>query len=169
LGGGDFKRPGWPQLESVEGTIAAMRKESSVQQFITIREIDRRQSQAHEEKKARIIESKKKAAAAKVKLAAAVESADLMADIAMIEKAVAAASRKKTTLLDRLAHVSGHWKAKLDDMSDGMGHPKYFKSWYPAHYNDGVIPVHTRYSIWMRVITKVSAGKGVDPAAEFMK
>jgi hypothetical protein len=45
-----------------------------------------RQSQAHEEKKARIIESKKKAAAAKVNLAAAVESADLMADIAMIEK-----------------------------------------------------------------------------------
>ena len=64
-------------------------------------------------KKARIIESKKKAAAAKVKLAAAVESADLMADIAMIEKAVAAASRKKTTLLDRLAHVSGHWKARV--------------------------------------------------------
>ena len=74
------------ELESVEGTIAAMRKESSVQQFITIREMDRRQSQAHEEKKARIIESKKKAAAAKVNLAAAVESADLMADIAMIEK-----------------------------------------------------------------------------------
>ena len=94
---GNFKRPGWPQLESVEGTIAAMRKESSVKQFITIREMDRRQSQADELKKARIIESKKKAAAAKVKLAAAVESADLMADIAMIEKAVAAASRKKTT------------------------------------------------------------------------
>jgi len=65
-----------------------MRKESSVQKFITIRVMDRRQSQAHEEKKARIIESKKKAAAAKVKFAAAVESADLMADIAMIEKAV---------------------------------------------------------------------------------
>ena len=110
---GNFKRPGWAQLESVEGTIAAMRKESSVQQFITIREMDRRQSQADELKKARIIESKKKAAAAKVKLAAAVESADLMADIAMIEKAVAAASRKKTTLLDRLAHVSGHWKARV--------------------------------------------------------
>jgi hypothetical protein len=61
------------ELESVEGTIAAMRKESSVQQFITIREMDRRQSQTHEEKKARIIESKKKAAAAKVKLAAAVD------------------------------------------------------------------------------------------------
>jgi hypothetical protein len=67
---GNFKRPGWAQLESVEGTIAAMRKESSVQQFITIREMDRRQSQADELKKARIIESKKKAAAAKVKLAA---------------------------------------------------------------------------------------------------
>ena len=110
---GNFKRPGWAQLESVEGTIAAMRKESSVKQFITIREMDRRQSQADELKKARIIESKKKAAAAKVKLAAAVESADLMADIAMIEKAVAAASRKKTTLLDRLGHVSGHWAARV--------------------------------------------------------
>ena len=49
---GNFKRPGWPQLESVEGTIAAMRKESSVKQFITIREMDRRQSQADKEKKA---------------------------------------------------------------------------------------------------------------------
>ena len=94
--------------ESVEGTVAAMRKESSVKRFITIREMERRQSQAHEEKKARIIESKKIAAAAKVKLSAATESADLMADVAMIEKAVAAASRKKTTLLDRLGHVSGH-------------------------------------------------------------
>jgi hypothetical protein len=36
---GNFKRPGWPQPESVEGTIAAMQKESSVQQFITIREM----------------------------------------------------------------------------------------------------------------------------------
>ena len=95
--------------ESVEGTIDSMRKESSVQQFITIREMERRQSQAHEEKKARIIESKKKAAAAKVKLVAAAESADL----AMIEKAVAAALRKKTTLLDRLGHVSGHWAARV--------------------------------------------------------
>ena len=69
--------------------------------------------QAHEEKKARIIESKKKAAAAKVKPAVAVESADLMADVATIEKAVAAASRKKTTLLDRFAHVSGHWAARV--------------------------------------------------------
>ena len=102
--------------ESVEGTIDSMRKESSVQQFITIREMERRQSQAHEEKKARIIESKKKAAAAKVRLSAATESADLMADVAMIEKAVAAASRKKTTLLDRLGHVSGHWAARV--MSD---------------------------------------------------
>ena len=42
--------------------------------------VARRQLQAHEEKKARIIESKKKAAAAKVKPAVAVESADLMAD-----------------------------------------------------------------------------------------
>ena len=102
--------------ESVEGTIDSMRKESSVQQFITIREMERRQSQAHEEKKARIIESKKIAPAAKVKLSAATESADLMADVAMIEKAVAAASRKKTTLLDRLGHVSGHWAARV--MSD---------------------------------------------------
>ena len=47
-----------------------------------------------------------------MKLAAAAESADL----AMIEKAVAAASRKKTTLLDRLGHVSGHWAARV--MSD---------------------------------------------------
>ena len=99
--------------ESVEGTVAAMRKESSVKRFITIREMERRQSQAHEEKKARIIESKKIAAAAKVKLSAATESADLMADVAMIEKAVAAASRKKTTLLDRLGHVSGHWAARV--------------------------------------------------------
>ena len=99
--------------ERVEGTIAAMRKESSVKRFITIREMERRQSQVHEEKKARIIESKKIAAAAKVKLSAATESADLMADVAMIEKVVAAASRKKTTLLDRLAHVSGHWKARV--------------------------------------------------------
>ena len=44
--------------ESVEGTIDSMRKESSVQQFITIREMERRESQVHEEKKARIIESK---------------------------------------------------------------------------------------------------------------
>ena len=36
-----------------------------------------------------------------------------MADVAMIEKAVAAASRKKTTLLDRLGHVSGHWAARV--------------------------------------------------------
>ena len=34
--------------ESVEGTVAAMRKESSVKRFITIREMERRQSQAHD-------------------------------------------------------------------------------------------------------------------------
>ena len=34
---------------------------------------------------------------------------------------------------------------QLDDMSDGMGRPTYFESVYAAHYNDGVIPVYTRY------------------------
>ena len=36
-----------------------MRKESSVQQFITIREMERRQSQAHEEKKAAALQAEK--------------------------------------------------------------------------------------------------------------
>ena len=34
---------------------------------------------------------------------------------------------------------------ELDDMSDGTGHPKYFTFWYAAQYNEGVIPVLTRY------------------------
>ena len=34
---------------------------------------------------------------------------------------------------------------ELDDMCDGTGRPETFDSWYKAHYNDGPIPVHTRY------------------------
>ena len=34
---------------------------------------------------------------------------------------------------------------ELDDMSDGTGHPKSFISGNHAHYNDGPIPIHTRY------------------------
>jgi hypothetical protein len=37
-------------------------------------------------------------------------------------------------------------KRELDDMSDGTGHPETFDLLVPSSlYNDGPIPVHTRY------------------------
>ena len=61
---------------------------------------------------------------------------------------------------------------ELDGMSDGTGHPETFDSWYQAHYNDGPIPVHTRYldlHNYKGFRRKSKRPKGVDPAAGFMK